>query len=146
MVQFRRGLYQPQNPQKYVGRKQAMYRSSFEFKFMRFLDISPSILEWSSESISIIYLNPVTGRPTRYYPDFLIKVKDKNGNEAIEIIEIKPFKQTRPPVASKGKKKTTLLMESKTWAINTAKWLAAQEFCKNHGFTFRILTEKDLFN
>jgi hypothetical protein len=146
MTQFRRGIYQPQNREKYVGRKQAVYRSSFEYKFMRFVDISPSVLEWSSESISIIYKHPITGRATRYYPDFLIKILDKSGKESIEIIEIKPFKQTIPPVASKGKRKLTLITEAKNWAINCAKWAAAREFCARHGFTFRILTEKDLFN
>ena len=146
MAQFRKGIYTPQNPEKYVGRRQAIYRSSFEYKFMRFLDISPSILQWSSESISITYTHPLTGRPTRYFPDFLIKIKDKDGNECVEIIEIKPFKQTFPPVVTKGKRKATILTEAKTWAINTAKWTAAREFCLNRGFTFRILTEKDLFN
>jgi len=146
MVEFRKGIYTPENPQKYVGKKTCIYRSSYEYKFMRFLDISPSVVEWSSESISIIYPSPITGRPTRYFPDFVIKVIDKNNNQSIEIIEIKPYRQTMPPVISKGKHKKTLFTEAKAWAINKAKWIAAQQFCVNHGFIFRILTEKDLFH
>lgn len=142
--EFRKTIYSPMNSEKYVGRTPIIARSSWEFKFMRFLDLTPSVKEWSSESIAIAYLNPLTGRPTRYFPDFLVKFVDSSGKEVIEVIEVKPYKQTIPPIASKGKRKTTLLQEAKTWAVNSAKWRAAREYCEIRGFTFRILTEREL--
>jgi hypothetical protein len=33
----------------------------------------------------------------------------------------------------------------KTFAINTYKWEAAEKFCQENGWVFKILTEKDLF-
>ena len=70
--------------------------------------------------------------------------KDVNGNEVVELIEIKPYKQTIMPKATKGKHKRTLLTEAKTYAVNTAKWKAAKEYCDLRGIRFRIMTEKDL--
>jgi len=81
---------------------------------------------------------------TRYYPDFLIKYRDSNGDIKIDLIEIKPFRQTIPPRAKRGKKHKTLLQESKTYAVNKAKWDAALNYCNQRGITFRIITEKDL--
>lgn len=142
--EFRKSIYTPINREKYVGRIPIIARSSWEFKFMRFLDLTANVKEWSSESIAIAYLHPLTGRPTRYFPDFLVKLIDNSGNEVIEVIEVKPFKQTIPPTVSKGKRKSTLLQEAKTWAVNSAKWKAAREFCEIRGFRFRILTEREL--
>ena len=32
----------------------------------------------------------------------------------------------------------------KMWAINQAKWKAADEYCKNRNYEFKIMTEDDL--
>ena len=32
-----------------------------------------------------------------------------------------------------------------TYAVNSAKWKAAQNYCKEKGIKFKILTEEDLF-
>jgi len=79
----------------------------------------------------------------RYYPDFLIKVKESNGSIKTYVIEVKPKKQTRPP--TKRKKVTqSYLFECKTYAVNTAKWKAAQEFCNDRKIEFKIITEQEL--
>ena len=82
------------NPDKYIGGKTPLYRSSWEFAFMRFCDESPSIQKWASESIRIPYRHPFTGKFTIYVPDFFIAYADKNGKQHAEVIEIKPENQT----------------------------------------------------
>lgn len=142
---WKQGLYQIINNEKYKGKRPVYYRSKWEQKFMRFCDLTPSILEWSSESISIQYFNPVKGKITRYYPDFFIKYVDSNQKIQFDLIEVKPFKQTIQPKPRKNKKNSTLLQEQKTYAINSAKWNAAIDYCKKRNYNFRIITEKDLY-
>jgi hypothetical protein len=138
-------LYQVINNEKYKGKRPLYSRSSWETTFMRMCDLSPSVIEWASESVCIRYFNPIKGKVTRYYPDFLIKYVDTNGIEHIELIEIKPYKQTLQPKPRKNKKSSTLLQESKTYAVNKAKWDAAIAYCNERGILFRIITEKDLY-
>jgi len=60
------------------------------------------------------------------------------------LIEIKPYKQTIPPVESNRKKKSTILYEKITYAVNQAKWSAARQFAKKRNIEFIILTENEL--
>lgn len=142
---WKKGLYQIVNNDKYKGKRPVVYRSSWEYKFMRFCDLTPAVLEWSSESVCIPYFNPVKGKVTRYYPDFLIRYVDADGNEQTDLIEVKPHRQTIPPKPRKNKKKSTLLQETRTYAMNAAKWDAATKYCEQRGINFRIVTEKDLY-
>ena len=73
-----------------------------------------------------------------------METKDKDGNIKTSIIEIKPKKQTKEPQKLK-KSKRTMLSESITFAINTAKWESAKQFCDKHEISFKILTEEELF-
>lgn len=139
------GKFTPKNPQKYKGNAaQITYRSLWERKFMEKCDTNPYILEWASEEIAIPYINPVDKSLHRYYVDFWIKVQNSKGHISCKLIEIKPYKQTVPPSA-KLKKSKTYLSETKTYAVNTAKWKAADAFCKQQNWKFVILTEKELF-
>ena len=52
---FAKAKYNITNPEKYVGTKQPIYRSSWEFSFMRFCDTNPAIQKWASEAINIPY-------------------------------------------------------------------------------------------
>ena len=79
MSKFAKGKFTPKNPEKYVGLKNPLYRSSWEWAFMNFCDNNPSIQRWASESIKIPYRNPVTNRQTVYVPDFFIQYVDKIG-------------------------------------------------------------------
>ena len=109
---------------------------------MKYCDTHPYILEWGSEEVWIPYKNPLTGRVSRYYPDFYIKVKDKEGRLKKYIIEIKPIKQTKPPDKSKSKKR--YLFEANTYAKNQAKWDAAKKYCRKRQAEFLVFTEKEL--
>lgn len=142
---FRQGNFVPRNVEKYKGNIQNItYRSSWELRFMQFLDGNPNILEWNSEEVAIPYVKPTDSKVHRYFPDFWIKYKNKNGEVIQEIIEIKPAKQTASPTKV-GKRKNQQLIESITYAINIAKWQAATQFCNKYGMKFRLLTENELF-
>ena len=138
------GTFRPTNPQKYMGDyKNIIYRSSWECRVMNWLDMNESIIEWGSEELVIPYKSPVDNRVHRYFPDFYVKVKQKDDTIRVMILEVKPARQTRPP---EKKKKVTkqYINEVVTWGVNEAKWKAATEFCKDRGWTFKILTEYDL--
>jgi hypothetical protein len=105
---------------------------------MIYLDNHPDILQWNSEEIVIPYRSPVDGMMHRYFPDFLVKTKD-----VTMIIEIKPKKQTIPPKKPK-KVSRQYLNEVMTWGVNEAKWKAAQEYCKDRLWQFRVFTEDHL--
>lgn len=142
-----KGKFSPQNPKKYKGNPTNIcFRSLWERKFMIFCDINPSVLEWSSEEIIIPYFNPLDQKFHRYFVDFWLKIKKKNGDIEIKLIEIKPFKETSKPTIEEGKKlNKSKLLELQTWIINSNKWTAAKEYCKQRNWDFQILTEKDLF-
>ena len=92
------GKYRPSFPRKYKGDpSNVIYRSSWEYKFMKWCDITPSVQEWGSEEIVIPYLSPWDGRYHRYFPDFYVKVRSKNGSLKKYIIEVKPKHQCTPP-------------------------------------------------
>ena len=57
------------------------------------LDENPSVIGWSNEEIIIPYLSPVDGRWHRYFPDFYVKVKNREGIEESLILEVKPKSQ-----------------------------------------------------
>lgn len=138
------GYFKPKNPSKYIGNSSnIIYRSSWELKLMGYLDSHPSILKWSSEELAIPYFSPVDRRLHRYFPDFLIQKKDVKGTTSTVLVEVKPKNQTQPP---KKKTRTTkkYINEVKTYAINEAKWKAALEYCKDRGWEFMIMTEKEL--
>ena len=132
MGQSIKSIYKPSHPEKYLGNsKNIICRSSWERQFCRYCDTNPNVVKWASEELSIRYISPVDGRPHRYYPDFLIEVKEKSGKLKKYVIEIKPKKQTQPPVKKKRVTKGFIL-EAKTYAVNQAKWKAAVDFCKDN--------------
>jgi len=138
------GNFSPKNPQKYKGDyTNIRYRSTWERKVMSWLDGNDSVLVWSSEEIVIPYKSPMDGKYHRYFVDFYIQTVGKDDIIRSSLIEIKPYKQTRPPEKKKRVTKQ-YINEVVTWGINEAKWAAANEYCKDRGWTFKILTEKDL--
>tara|TARA_B100000508_G_C11458590_1_gene278016 strand:- start:1601 stop:2431 length:831 start_codon:yes stop_codon:yes gene_type:complete len=144
------GYFKPKNPEKYKGDPtNIVYRSRWEAVLMRELDRNPSVIQWFSEEIAIPYRDPVTNQVRRYFPDFYVKKKNHSDGKIEEVlIEVKPEKQTKPPAVQKigkGKKPSkSYLYEVKNWGINSAKWKAAEAYCKKKGWTWLILTEKDL--
>lgn len=139
------GKFSPKNPKKYKGDPTGIiYRSGWELQFMKLMDEHPDILEWSSEEIVIKYRSPKTGKIHRYFPDFFVKKRTKTGEILTEVIEIKPKSQTIPPKKTARKKPQKLIQEQLTYAVNRAKWQAAESFCQKNKYKFTIITEKDL--
>ena len=136
--------YTPIYPSKYQGNvKYIICRSSWERKFCQWCDMNNSIISWASEEFSIPYVSPKDNRVHKYYPDYLIKVKEKNDMIKTYVVEVKPFKQTMPPKTPKRKTKS-YMTECVTYAVNQAKWKAAKEFCEDHRIEFKVVTEKEL--
>ena len=138
-----KGRFQPKNPKKYNGNSSnIIFRSSWELRVMKYLDESPNIIWWASEELKIPYKSPIDNKIHRYFPDFVIRVKQKNGTEKTLVLEVKPLSQTKMP---KQRRKTKqFIAESATYAVNQEKWRAADIFCKEHGWEFKIITEKEL--
>jgi hypothetical protein len=137
--------YKPEYPRKYKGDpNNIICRSSWERKFCRWCDLNENILEWGSEEFCIPYRSPVDRRVHRYFPDFIIKVREQTGEVKRYVIEVKPKKQTRPPVQTTKKRTKTYINEVKTYAVNEAKWKAADEWCKDRLLEFKIITEDQL--
>jgi hypothetical protein len=79
--------------------------------------------------------------------DFYIKYKTNTGEVKSALIEIKPQIQTQPPKRKdtpNGKPTRRFLNEVATWGVNQAKWKAANEFCEDRKWEFKIITDKDL--
>ena len=139
------GIFKPRNPLKYKGDPtNIIYRSLWECRFMSYLDAHQDVIQWASEEFSIPYLSPIDNKVHRYFPDFWIKKKGRDGLVEIVVVEIKPKTQTKPPkVRSKITK--TYVNEVKAWGINSSKWKYATKFCEERKWKFQILTEDDLF-
>ena len=108
-VKYHQGYYIPEHPEKWLT-KENIFRSSYEFVFMRWCDQNPSILKVASEPIGIKYLdptgnleycmkhnldpnNPQNWKVRTYYTDFWIEIADEtkpDGKKRI-FIEIKPY-------------------------------------------------------
>jgi hypothetical protein len=138
------GLFKPRNPQKYIGDPtNIVYRSSWEARVMTWLDNNNDILSWASEELIVPYISPVDNKRHRYFPDFIVKVRTKDGKLKTMMLEVKPKKQTLPPELRKRITKQ-YINEVTTYAVNQAKWKYANEYCLDRGWEFRVLTESDL--
>jgi hypothetical protein len=140
---FKQGVFFPKHPEKYKGTLPIVYRSSYELKFQRWADHNPNVVTWGSESIIVPYPNPLTGKVSRYFVDFNVIMKDKEGNYKKFLIEIKPSSQTVPPV-QQTRNTRSLAKRQAEYIKNQAKWKAATEWSKKKGYEFFVLTEKHL--
>jgi len=139
-MKFTQGRFEMKNPEKYVGKKTPLARSSWEFVFMRMLDEHQGVEKWASESIQIPYRDPLTGKYTIYVPDFFITYVDKNGAKHAEVVEVKPASQTL--LANVGKS----VYNQQQYVKNMAKWEAATKWCKQQGIKFRVVNEEHIFH
>lgn len=140
MGKFAQGRFEMKNPDKYVGKKTPLARSSWEFVFMRMLDEHPGVQSWASESIQIPYRDPLTGKYTIYVPDFFIVYIDKNKQKHAEVVEVKPANQTFREAVGKNAARQA------EYVKNLAKWEAATAWCKQQGIKFRVVNEGDIFH
>jgi hypothetical protein len=139
-MKFAQGRFDMKHPEKYVGKRTPLARSSWEFVFMRMLDEHQGVENWASESVQIPYRDPLTGRQTIYVPDFFIVYNDKNGKKHAELVEVKPASQTIREQVGKS------LYNQEQYIRNIAKWEAANAWCKQKGIKFRVVNESEIFH
>lgn len=144
MRKYHQGKYKIKNRDKYLGDPDnIVYRSSWELKVLQWLDNHPDVISFSSEEIIISYVSPADGRYHRYFPDFFVKIRSKDGTIKSMILEVKPHAQAIEPV-KKTKITKRYINEVVTYGVNQAKWKAAEEYCKDRKWEFKVLTEHDL--
>lgn len=142
--QYFQGIFTPTHPEKYKGNvKNIVYRSSWELKALRWCDLNPSVVSYSSEETIVPYFNELDGKLHRYFVDLLIVVKTQSGLKTY-LIEIKPKCQVERPVQPKRGSKKTYFKSIDEWIVNQQKWSAAKEYASKRGWEFKILTEKEL--
>lgn len=135
----------PKNKNKYKGDPyNIISRSSWETKVFSWMDSNQNVLEWHSEELFIYYLSPVDNKYHRYFVDIYAKIKVAENVVKTYLIEIKPESQTKPPKVQKKVTKS-YINEVCTWGINSAKWKAAEEYCKDRNWEFKIITEVEIF-
>lgn len=141
-------MFYPGNPGKYAGDvNNVIFRSGLELRLFKYLDTHPQVIQWSSEEFVVMYYSPVDKKMHRYFLDAKITTRDKTGTEKTYLIEVKPSYQCIAPKAPKKpnkKNQARFLREAKTWAVNTAKWQAAEAICEKKGWSFLKITEKTL--
>lgn len=142
---YKQGFFKPKHPEKYKGdASNIVYRSGWEKRVMDWCDSNSSIVSWSSEEVIIPYRSPVDNKLHRYFVDFYVEAYDRNGVKQTYLLEVKPKQQTQEPAPQKKRTKK-YINEVFTWGVNQAKWKAAEEYCKDRGWQFRVITEADLF-
>tara|TARA_R110002051_G_scaffold325693_1_gene430257 strand:- start:2505 stop:2933 length:429 start_codon:yes stop_codon:yes gene_type:complete len=135
--------YTPVNKEKYSGNvSNIICRSTWERKMCKYLDLNENVRQWASEELKIPYYSPIDKKWHNYFPDFICEIQDKKKEVKTYLIEVKPKKQTKEP---KKRKSKVYLREMAIFTINNCKWEAAKKFCKEQGWTFKILTEDNLF-
>lgn len=142
---YKQGIFKPKNVKKYIGNPtNIVYRSGWELRVMKYLDENTNVVAWSSEEIVIPYRSPIDNRIHRYFVDFYVEVIDRNGNQKKMLLEVKPKSQTQEP-KRRSRNTKRYLTEVMTYGVNQAKWKAAQEFCLEKGWEFKLITESELF-
>lgn len=137
--------FYPINTEKYMGDPDnIIIRSSWELRAFQFCDNNPNVLLWGSEEIIIPYMKPFPGgmKPARYYPDLYVEYINRSGELIKELIEVKPEKFTK---ASRARNPATKAFENSQYIVNMAKFTAADNYCKQKGIKFSVMSEKSIF-
>lgn len=148
-TKYHQGKYKIKNPNKYMGNPMdIVYRSSWEYKFMVYCDLTPEVIRWGSETLTIPYVD-YKGKSRRYIPDFYVETRNSQFPELMNrfLIEIKPDAETREPIIPKTiseKKLKNLQYACGVWQKNKHKWYYANEWCKRRDIQFKLVTEKHL--
>ena len=163
----KQGYYKAKNPDKYIGDPELIiFRSSWEFGFCKYCDMSPSVLRWSSEPISIPYFdrvskleecaklgldpnNPSNWEVKNYNTDFWFETDRGEGEQNEKIfVEIKPsykLKKPHPPAQDAPLKEQRIFnAAAKEYIINEAKFAAMKAWAEKNGCKFYIFTEQTL--
>jgi hypothetical protein len=137
-----KGKYQIKNTKKYLGDPtKVTYRSLWERQAFKWCENNPRVKRWNSEEIVVPYKCKTDGKLHRYFVDLLVEFDNRD----IILVEIKPKKETVAPKESSRKTKR-YIREVMTYAKNTSKWTAADQYAKHKGWKFQVWTEDTLKN
>lgn len=131
------------HPEKYVGDPtNVIYRSGMELQVFRYMDINRNVRKWSSETVTVPYFDESTNKNRTYFVDLYFEFVSPSGQVKRAIVEVKPHKQTLPPV-KKGRKDyyQKAMCEYKK---NCCKWKSARAYAARNGMEFFILTEREI--
>jgi len=157
MAEWKQNYFTPKFPNKVINTNPIFYRSSYEERFMNYLDLNKNVIKWGSEVITIPYVNEVDGRQHRYITDFYVELRDVTGKINTLIVEVKPENQMerldeqgnlilpREPKKKSMKAFQNYINKVNIIRKNHSKWKAARDYCKKMGYHFKVITEKDLF-
>ena len=104
------------------------FESSLERDFLNILEFDMYVLKYCEQPVTIEYLND--GNLRSYTPDFIVYYRD-------DIEVTKNFK----PMLCEIKPRESL---KEHWAIFKPKFKAAIKYAKEQGWTFKIITEKEI--
>jgi len=160
------GYYNASNKEKYIGDPNLIiYRSSWEFAFCKYLDMSPSVKRWSSEPISIPYYDrvskleecarlgldpnsPANWQVKNYNTDFWYEVDKGDGKYEKIFVEIKPAHKLKKPVPPTKdaplKVQRIFNTAAREYLINEAKFAALKAWAEKNGSKFYVFTEHTL--
>lgn len=150
---WKQGIYDVSNSNKFVfgeSKAQPIYRSSYEWLFMKWCELTDDVVKWGSEPFCIPYADPTANKHKmrNYWIDFTVIV----ANGAKWYIEVKPSKKVDEVNKFKriyesfrtSPQKIAFAKEHSEAAINYSKWMHAMEAAKKQGAIFKIVTEKTL--
>ncbi len=139
MREINKGHFTPSNPHKYIGNvKGIVFRSGWELEFFKWIDKTPTVIGWNSEEIIIPYVNLLSKTTHRYFPDVFARII-RNGKIIPTLIEIKPEQFATMPIRGKRQKQKTYMEALERYYTNGSKWLAAKQYCMEHGWEFLLL-------
>ena len=112
----------------------------------------------SSEVLKLPYVSEVDGKQHTYITDFYMKCQDVNGKVDKYIIEVKPESQSakldenneliypKPPKQKTQRSIRRWQEKCNVIRTNNSKWKAARRWCAEHGYIFKVLTERQILN
>lgn len=133
---YQQGYINPESCKKLfpgLQHDRIIYRSSYEKKFMTWLETHKTVKYWGSECFCIPYYYVVDEKIHKYYPDYFVEFEDGT----CMVVEIKPSNQTKKPINEN-------CWAYKEYVKNMCKWKATKEFCEAKGYKFKILTEQTI--
>lgn len=145
---YKQGYFDVSRSTKYMNSSEpCIYRSSLEFKFMKWCEITNRVLNWNSEPFSLKYICLETGKERNYWIDFtiitqtpetwLIEVKPHK-----EVLEAERFGKLYHKLSDVERKR--FVMANKVAAKNWSKWSHARKICQDRDWKFVLVTEKFL--
>jgi hypothetical protein len=143
---FLQGYYKLYFPEKYIGsRELVIYRSSWELKLCKLLDMDPNVVRWGIEieNLKVEYYSPIDDKKHFYYPDFYFE-KIINGKLVKTIAEVKAKTFITMPKKPKSLTKDSAKAYNdklRFYLINQLKYASMKNYCEANKIQFIFLTE-----